>query len=336
VEGPVGQAFEPDGDAESNVSSSQQANMSDPSQVESQLDRIIGCLIGGAIGDAWGSRYEGAKPPIHVDDSHDWMLTDDTQLTLATCDAICAANAVDPETIAGYFAKAFRSGQITGMGAGTYQALEGLAAGGHWALVGRKGDHAAGNGAAMRTAPLAFWLNPEIPTDRRILRDVSRITHHNDEAYVGSLAIVLGVRDAWQGKWQGGTGLVRSVAARLPDSKVRDRLQALDNADSSKPFTDIAAQFGNSVYVVDSVPLALFAAQQCHSSCDFKAWLRGIIEAGGDADTIASMAGQIEGCALGARAIPRELVARLPDPANLETRIHKFARRTVNDATKLR
>jgi ADP-ribosylglycohydrolase len=102
----------------------------------------------------------------------------------------------------------------------------------------------------MRTAPLAFWLNPEIPADRRIVRDVSRITHHNDEAYVGSLAIVLAVRDAWQGKWLGGTGLVRSVAARLPDSKVRDRLQALDNADSSKPFTDIAAQFGNSGYVV--------------------------------------------------------------------------------------
>jgi ADP-ribosylglycohydrolase len=237
---------------------------------------------------------------------------------------------IDPESIATYFAKAFRSGDVTGMGAATYQALEGLAAGGHWALVGRKGDHAAGNGAAMRTAPLAFWLNPDIAVDRQIFRDVSRITHHHDEAYIGSLAIVVALRDAWHGKWQGGKGLVQSVAARLPDSKVRDRLRTLDNVESSQPFTDVAARFGNSGYVVDSVPLALFAAQQFHSSGDFKGWLRGIIEAGGDADTIASMAGQIAGCALGVKAIPRELIARLPDHANLESRIREFARRTLS------
>jgi ADP-ribosylglycohydrolase len=60
-----------------------------------------------------------------------------------------------------------------------------------------------------------------------------------------------------------------------------------------------------------------------------------MIEAGGDADTIPSMAGQIAGCALGVKAIPRELIARLPDHAKLESPIREFARRTVNDATKL-
>jgi hypothetical protein len=33
---------------------------------ERTVDRILGCLIGGAIGDAWGSRYEGGLMPIAV------------------------------------------------------------------------------------------------------------------------------------------------------------------------------------------------------------------------------------------------------------------------------
>lgn len=107
---------------------------------ETHRDRIIGCLIGGAIGDAWGSIYEGATHPIQINDSLDWILTDDTQLTLATCKAISASRTVDPSAIAEQFAIAFRAGCLIGLGASTYEALEGLAAGGHWALVGRKGD----------------------------------------------------------------------------------------------------------------------------------------------------------------------------------------------------
>src|SRR5665213_3298616 len=99
------------------------------------------------------------QPPFTVDLTYAWSLTDDTQLTLATCEAIVAHGRVDPECIAAEFAREFRAGMLTGLGASTYQALESLAAGGHWALVGRKGDQAAGNGAAMRIAPLAFCLD---------------------------------------------------------------------------------------------------------------------------------------------------------------------------------
>jgi hypothetical protein len=30
-------------------------------------DRILGCMLGGAIGDAWGGLYEGAPPPSASD-----------------------------------------------------------------------------------------------------------------------------------------------------------------------------------------------------------------------------------------------------------------------------
>jgi ADP-ribosylglycohydrolase len=52
-------------------------------------DQILGCILGGAIGDALGGPYEGKRPPIEISDNDEWgRLSDDTQLTLATCEAI--------------------------------------------------------------------------------------------------------------------------------------------------------------------------------------------------------------------------------------------------------
>jgi len=45
----------------------------------------------------------------------------------------------------------------------------------------------------MRIAPLAFVLDPLKARDRTIIRDVCRITHHNEESYVGTLAVVLAI-----------------------------------------------------------------------------------------------------------------------------------------------
>jgi len=58
----------------------------------------------------------------------------------------------------------------------------------HWPLSGRSGEYAAGNGAAMRIAPLAFFVDAS--TRQQLIRDVCIITHKNDEAFVGCLAII--------------------------------------------------------------------------------------------------------------------------------------------------
>lgn len=151
----------------------------------------------------------------------------------------------------------------------------------------------AGNGAACQIAPLAFWLSPDDQSDRQLIRDVSRITHHNDEAYVGALAVVDAVRLAAKGRWQGHTDLLNIVAQKLPDCRVRDRLHelaALDNV----PIADAAKQYGCSGYVVESVPLALYSATFLQAIV-FQATLESVVSADGDCDTIASIAGQVMG-----------------------------------------
>ena len=274
-------------------------------------DQVVGSILGGAIGDAFGGPYEGRRGPLILNETSHWCVSDDTQLTLATVEAILESSAVDPERIAASFVDWYRRGDVTGTGSSTLKALRDLAAGGHWALSGRKGEMAAGNGAAMRIAPLAFFVDPDTQDSRRLIRDVCRITHSSDEAYVGALAVVLAIRKVLSGSWTSDLSLLRAVADELPDVRVTERLLELAALDPQTPPREVAAEFGCSGYVVESVPLALFSASRA-PAIGFEAVISEVVQAGGDTDTNASIAGQVAGAWLGAAAIPDSLRERLP------------------------
>ena len=257
-------------------------------------------LVAGAAGDCIGAPVEGREPRAFSLPADPWRFTDDTVLTLATCRALVAAGRADPAAIAAELAAAFRRG-IRGLGASTLRALTALAEGAHWATAGRPGERAAGNGAAMRIAPLAVLLAGESDADRQQIRDVCRITHKNDEAYVGALAVVRAIRRP------GST--VGELAGSLPDTNVRDAMMAIAALGPDASPGDAAAAVGNSGFVAESVPLAIFTA--VWAGGDAAAAIRAAVECGGDTDTIASIAGQIAGARGG--AIPDAWRARLPD-----------------------
>jgi len=266
-------------------------------------DRILGCLLGGALGDAWGGAWEGKPGPIQFEIPARATLSDDTQLTAATCESILEKQSIDPEHLASHFLQWHAAGRIFGIGASTLKAMQSLAAGVHWALAGRRGEFAAGNGAAMRIAPLAFLLDPSSPGDRTIIRDVCRITHHNDEAYAGALAVVVAIRSILNGDWLQERSFLSAAANSLPDCAVRERIEELLPLRISP--AEAAARFGATGYVVDSVPLALYCAQSI-SEEPLSTVLVRAISAGGDTDTIASIAGQVAGTVIGTSGLPVE------------------------------
>ncbi|HEU0251648.1 MAG TPA: ADP-ribosylglycohydrolase family protein, partial [Pyrinomonadaceae bacterium] len=299
-------------------------------QINKHQDRIHGCLLGGAIGDAMGGPFEGKPGPLRFREHSDWKISDDTQLTLATCESIVELGRVSPEHIADCFTRWFRERRITRAGSSTLKALRDLDAGAHWALSGRKGEMSAGNGAAMRIAPLAFHLDPTRDEDRQIIRDVCRITHHNDDAYAGALAVLAAIRWLAFDLAASPTKLFETVSALLPDTRVRDRIMELAALPDDLTVAEIASQNGASGYVVESVPLALYAARQI-DRLPLEVVLRNAIEAGGDTDTIASMAGQVAGAWIGASEIPRELIDSLPPVSGIENTIHRFARMNTDE-----
>lgn len=265
-------------------------------------DAIRGCLWAGALGDACGSPYEGrTSAQLEHATICAGHITDDTQLTLATIEAIIDANGVAPATIAARYMAWHQRGALTGLGAATLEALRGLGAGGHWALVGRRGEHAAGNGAAMRVAPLALTLDLEDFSDRLKLRDVCRITHHHDEAYVAALALGLAIQEAQHGALLDGSRWIEGISASLPDSRVRDTLERCPSHQQAT-ISELAKHIGTSGRAEQSVCLAIACAPALYQSFDDN--LNALIKQGGDTDTIAAMSAQIAGVALGYTQLP--------------------------------
>lgn len=289
----------------------------------SRHDQIIGCLLGGAIGDCTGAMYEGSSAVDSLIDDSSSYITDDTQLTLATCRSIVKNSKIDPSSIADEMANLFRRGDIVGIGASTYKSLYEISLGVHWAIAGRKGERAAGNGAAMRIAPLAFLLDPSDRTQRPLLRDVCRITHHHDEAYAGALAIALAIRSVCEPPSHE-VDLLGLIARELPDCLVRERLLELSRLDTSTTIQAVSERFGCSGYVVESVPFAIYSANRLGKLCFFDI-IEAVIECGGDTDTNASMAGQIMGASIGSASLPLQQLDRIIDADEISSEVQQFA-----------
>lgn len=260
------------------------------------IQQFEACMAGGAIGDAWGSCFENMMVPdkkttFYLGQPQEpvrkWGFTDDTQLTMATCEALCAGSEFDAAMLADMFVRYYKQKKLTGLGASTLKAIVELEAGAHWNQVGREGEYAAGNGAAMRIAPFAFFNN----ISRQHIRDACRITHRNDEAYVGALAIFLSIKSIISGAWTGKNNLFDLIIPELPDTRVRDRLIEISAIQNKSDIKSIAL-LGNNGYVVNSIPFAIFAATQAHK-IGLHEMYKNIIDAGGDTDTNASLAGQI-------------------------------------------
>lgn len=258
--------------------------------------QILGCILGGALGDAWGGPWEGNSGPVAFQIPSRSSVSDDTQLTLATCESIIENGGIHAERLAHHFATWFAAGRISGIGSSTLKAMRDLVDGVHWALAGSRGEYSAGNGAAMRIAPLAFLLDPATPADRTMIRDVCRITHHNDEAYVGALAVLIAIRLILSGSWSHEKSFLVAVAESVPDSAVRDRIKEF--LPLKAPPLEVASRFGATGWVADTVPLALYCAQFITEQ-PLAAVIVQAIEVGGDTDTIASITGQIAGTAAG-------------------------------------
>lgn len=90
-----------------------------------KAQRFEGCIIGGAIGDALGSAYENVieqkdentlylfGKPEKVTPT--WQITDDTQLTLATIEAMIEDIQLKPETLVKHFLKLYKQRKLRGI-----------------------------------------------------------------------------------------------------------------------------------------------------------------------------------------------------------------------------
>jgi ADP-ribosyl-[dinitrogen reductase] hydrolase len=279
----------------------------------SKVNKFRGCILGGAIGDAWGSSFEniagvnnptvfhlGNIPEVHPN----WQFTDDTMLNLATCEVLKTGKCT-PELLGNKFVEYYIRNEIVGIGASTLKSIKDLKAGYHWTEAGRKGEFGAGNGSAMRIAPFAFYDT----YTRDDIRDFSKLTHNNDEAYVGALAVYFVIRELISSDTTDFKSILHKIISELPDTNVKDRIIELNTMYDTKSINEIS-QLGNSGYVVHSVPFSIYSAFKI-DTLGFEGVINEIIESGGDTDTNASIAGQIMGAHLGYSNLSNSLLSKL-------------------------
>jgi len=307
-------------------------------------DQFSGCLIGQCLGDALGFVVEGFSPEAckwYVEDflrprkTIDFghfpfpfgQYSDDSQLARELMQSYVSCKKFDPADYAERIKLIFAEKRIVGFGYSTKEAAKRLFQGISWKESGAP-PPSAGNGSAMRAAPIGlfFFDNPQLLI--QAAHDQGRITHRDLRCSAGAVAISGAVALVLQEKtinpdsfisslieW---TGTVEhSFASEL--KKLMERISMspeeaaplISWAGLEPDYRDEEGWKGISPFVVSSVLWSLYSFLR--SPEDYWETICTAIEVGGDVDTTAAMAGAISGAYLGISAIPSHLTQYLTD-----------------------
>jgi ADP-ribosyl-[dinitrogen reductase] hydrolase len=205
-----------------------------------RVDRVRGCLLGLAVGDALGAPLEGLSPQQikthygrvtnYVDGvlawkrkPHRWRMpglyTDDTQQALALCDVLLDYRHVNQDRLADLYLalmtpKGPFSGAHRGIGRSFRQVLSSLEQG---VSADRAGQATAGIGAAMRIAPVALYFGNETGPMFDSVMAASLMTHRDIRSLSGALAVAHGARRLAAGEPREPSLLFRVAADVMSD-----------------------------------------------------------------------------------------------------------------------
>jgi ADP-ribosylglycohydrolase len=289
-------------------------------------DRIIGCLLGQAIGDALGlpmeglSRRRGSRLYPHIN-RHQFffgrgMGSDDTEHACMVAQSLLRSGG-DLERFRRSLAWRLRwwlIGIPAGVGKATLQACVKLWMG--WP-PNSSGVYSAGNGPAMRAAILGVCL-----TERQLNEFVivsTRITHTDPLAVDGALLVADVARSA-KNNTAPGHEVLRLMANKLMSKGQNNPLvayliRASDALKIHRSVEEFAAEIGLdrgvSGFIAHTVPIALYAFF-CHSD-DYRTAIQAVIRCGGDTDTVAAITGALVGSRVGKSGIPADWISGYTD-----------------------
>ena len=315
------------------------------------VDRAAGALLGLACGDALGmpvqsvpaaevARRHGAitgfepGPPDQPISPHApaATVTDDTEQALLLARLLVRGDGrVDPYALAAAL-RAWEEGvrergSLDTLGPSTRAALDALAAGVDPSESGRDGTT---NGAAMRAAPVGIAVPLDGPPPgtglERLVDAVARTatpTHGTSVAIAGACAVAAAVSAGVGGATTeqalgvavqaaaAGARRGRWVASADVAARTRWAVALVAGRRPEQAAADLVDLVGTSLATAESVPAALAVASRHPGD----PWAAACAAAclGGDADTVAAMAGAVVGACCGASALPPGVRERLVD-----------------------
>jgi poly(ADP-ribose) glycohydrolase ARH3 len=275
--------------------------------------KFRGALLGVAVGDALGAPFEGRHHVLPgdlrraLDAAEPLRYTDDTHMTLGVAESLLMCRGFDGAHMAAVFARNFASEPWRGYGTGPPEIFRLLGEGVPWDQASRTlfgGQGSAGNGAAMRVAPVALLTCPWLPATAWLARQVALITHAHPLGIEGAVLQACAITLLLQHPADEPLDVPRflgMIRGMLHASRYAEKLDLVGQLIYAGD-PDAGRTLGNSVLAEEAVPAALYAFLRRPSS--FLDVVRYAIGLGGDTDTIGSMAAALAGAYLGEDAIP--------------------------------
>lgn len=301
--------------------------------------RVRGCLLGGALGDALGARFEGL-PVVDAHELRAWVdsdrplrWTDDTALQVALAGYLAGLehpSAFDDDRLAKSFATAWKADPHRGYGANPPSIFRTVLAGGSWRQAAGSsfgGTGSLGNGGAMRAAPVGA-LPGSSAQIAEFARRQAAITHAHPLGQDGGALIAVAAYQAFKAALDGVNpdAILAGCAAEVTTSAFRDAVDRVAGSlDVAEP-VGVAAVTGSGIAAHEAAPAAV-AAFLHHPSHPVAA-ITFAVAMGGDTDTVAAMAGSLAGAAAGDGSLPERLLLRLEDRERLTRVADALAERT--------
>lgn len=280
-----------------------------------QLERIRGCLLGLATGDALGTTLEFQPPgsftpiddivgggPFGLDPG-DW--TDDTSMALCLAESLIERQGFDPIDQLERYVRWWRHGHLSSTGrcfdiGNTVQDALARFERTREPYCGSADPWSAGNGSIMRLAPVPLFYARR-PTEAIQRSGESSQTTHQAVAAIDACRYLGGL-------------LVGAVNGTSKEELLAERYSPIPGYWSKHPLVDeideIAAgsfvqksppEIKGTGYVVESLEAALWAL---HHGDSFREGALLAVNLGDDADTTGAVYGQLAGAVYGERGIP--------------------------------
>lgn len=304
-------------------------------------DKFAGCLLGKCLGDALGYPVEGFPSDACLDYLHSqvkplWyrkhhnlthpfgQFTDDSQLARELLISIVECREFSADNYAARMVKLFQANRIVNRGIACNAAMRRMVTGISWQEAGCPPPQ-AGNGTAMRVAPIAMMYSHDEDTLIRFAREQGWITHRDHRCDAGSVAVALAVAMALEGRLQPAEFLRRisdtitpihsefgTAVSRLIDMVPLPPGEVVERASTEGVETNIDTGWpGISPFVVSTVLWSLYCF--LHSPDDYYTSIWHSIAVGGDVDTTAAITGAISGAYNGLSSLPNHLLEMLHD-----------------------
>jgi ADP-ribosylglycohydrolase len=287
----------------------------------SSISRTRECLVGLAIGDAFGETMArpGAGKRITkrlIPMARPWRWTDDTAMALSIVEVLERLGTIDPDELARAFVERWRAEPDRGYGLGAFTLLQRVAAGAAWrdeaqGLFGGKGSF--GNGAAMRAAPIGAYFAPDLDRIRVEALRSAEPTHAHPDGAAGAVAVAIAAGLATMRI--SGTAMLDGVIEATPETATRKGLRRARELglDFEVQLAGEELGTGCNISARDTVPFCIWVAARQLDSYEAAIWTA--TSEVGDSDTNGAIVGGIVASATGIAGIPvlwREATEPLP------------------------